>query len=627
MAKLIGTAGHVDHGKTTLIQALTGIDADRLPEEKQRGMTIDIGFAFIDLPGFGRVSIVDVPGHEKFLTNMLVGALGIDVALLCVAADESVMPQTREHLQILDLLPVDQMVVALTRSDLADAETRELAKVEIEEMLEETRFKGAPLIEVSAVAGTGIPELRAALGSALSRAGQGLKSPGNHGLETRATPWYLPIDRVFTVKGHGAVVTGTLAQGEVKIGERAYIQPENIEVRVRAIHSHGDALDVSERGRRTALNLSGVKEEDLRRGQAVGAPGALFGTECMDAKLRWIEPVKHGSRVRVSIGAEEAIGRIFLSDFDPELTQIRLERKVAAALDQPLIIRRYSPPDVLAGGRVLVPQARRRRKGEEVRVARPALDDDAIIAAIGANPNGVTTEEVCRQLGKSQQALGKAFEKALEQGKVHGFAGLWFTAEGFEEAWKLFKAALDTLHEKNPSIASVARERVLQAAGLTWTGKPLDRILAAMAQQNRIILTGTSVRSPSFRVQLSPKQRQFLDRVISALSADPVNTPNPHRLSEIVPAPIQAVEEILRLGVQAGEVVSIGEGVFYTPAQIDALKKRTRELMGSKPFAAAQLRDALGTTRKYIIPLVEYFDTIRFTTRVGDNRMINAGRE
>ncbi len=620
MAKLIGTAGHVDHGKTTLIQALTGIDADRLPEEKRRGMTIDIGFAYIDLPEIGRVSIVDVPGHEKFLTNMLVGALGIDVALLCVAADESVMPQTREHLQILELLPVEKMVVALTRSDLADDETREIARAEVEEMLEPTRFKSAPIIEVSAFNGAGIGELKATLSAALQGAEMRLHSNAR---PSAGLPWYLPIDRVFTVKGHGAVVTGTLAQGEVKVGERAYIQPGNIEVRVRAIHSHGDPLDASEKGKRTALNLSGVKAEDLRRGQAIGAPGALFETDCIDAKVHWTEPVKHGSRIRASIGSEESIGRAFLSDDDPELIQLRLETKVGAALGQPLIVRRYSPPDVLCGGRVLVPQAKRRKKGEQVRVLVGGSDEEAILGVVGAHLDGVLTEEICRQLGKSQQALGDAFQHLVEGKKVRGFAGLWFTADGFEKSWTRFLAALGSLHEKNPTVANVPRERVLQGSGLTWAGKPLDRILAAMAQEQKVLLSGTNVRSPEFSVRLSDKQRQFLDRILAALKVDSVNTPNPHRLSEILPAPIQAVEEALKLGVQAGEVVSIGEGVFYTPAQIEDLKRRTSIAMGTKPFPAAALRDALGTTRKYIIPLLEYFDLIRFTTRVGDNRMVN----
>ena len=265
MARLIGTAGHVDHGKTTLIRALTGIDADRLPEEKRRGMTIDIGFAYIELPGVGRVSIVDVPGHERFLTNMLVGALGVDVALLCVAADESVMQQTREHLQILELLPVERLVVALTRADLADDETREIARAEVEELVAASRFEEAPILEVSAVTGVGMDALRQALADALT------------GTETTTSgPWYLPIDRAFAVKGHGAVVTGTLHQGTVRVGDRAIIEPGHHEVRVRAIHSHDETLEACEPGRRTALNLGGIKLEEVRRGLSVGGVGLVF---------------------------------------------------------------------------------------------------------------------------------------------------------------------------------------------------------------------------------------------------------------------------------------------------------------------------------------------------------------
>lgn len=613
MAKLIGTAGHVDHGKTTLIRALTGIDADRLPEEKRRGMTIDIGFAYLDLPEVGRVSIVDVPGHEKFLTNMLVGALGIDVALLCVAADESVMPQTREHVQILELLPVERMIVALTRSDLADDETRAFARAEIEDMLSQTRFAGAATFEVSALVGSGIEDLKQALTTALRAS---TTSPP-------AGPWYLPVDRVFSVKGHGVVVTGTLAQGEVKVGERAYVQPGNLEVRVRAIHWHGDAAEASEKGKRTALNLGGVKVEDLRRGQTLGAPGAVFETGCLDARLRWMEKPKHGSRVRVSLGAEEAIGRIFLSDTDDDLAQLRLETRVAAALNQSVIVRRYSPPDLLAGGHVSVPQAKRRKRSDAAAPVRAANDEEAILGALGMVEGGVPTEEVCRQLGRSPQALGGEFERLLAESKVLGFAGRWFSPEGFASGWARFVGALRDLHEKNPTSASIPRDRVVQAARLDWTGKPLDRILAAMAQRGEVVVSGTNVRAPEFQVTLSPRQRELLDRCVGELERAPVNTPNLHVLTQAVHAPVQAVEEILKLGVQAGEIVALPDGVFYTTRQIAGLKAKTAELMGDQPFPAAKLRDALGTTRKYVIPLLEYFDSIRFTTRVGDNRMVN----
>jgi len=347
MAKLIGTAGHVDHGKTTLIKALTGIDADRLPEEKARGMTIDIGFAYLDLPEIGRVSIVDVPGHEKFISNMLVGALGIDVALLCVAADEGVKPQTLEHFQILELLPVTAMVVALTRSDLADEETIELAKLQIADLLAKSKFASANIIPVSAHTGLGLDSLREEIAKLLRDSGS-----------TAATgSWYLPIDRVFTVKGHGCVVTGTLARGKVKVGDPAILEPGHREVRIRAMHWHGDEVQMAVPGQRTAFNLGGIKEEEIERGQTIGAPGATFETTCLDARLRWVESCKYGERVRVAVGAAEVIGKAFQSPTDPDLVQLRLHAPVSVALGQPIIVRRHSPPDLLGGGLVEVPLA------------------------------------------------------------------------------------------------------------------------------------------------------------------------------------------------------------------------------------------------------------------------------
>ena len=613
MAKLIGTAGHIDHGKTTLIRALTGIDADRLPEEKARRMTIDIGFAYIDLPEFGRVSIVDVPGHEKFLRNMLVGALGIDVALLCVAADEGVMPQTREHLQILLLLPVDKLVVALTRSDLVTATGLELAAEEVRTLLESTRFGSSPLIPVSAMNGSSIEELKAELAKALADTQHPTPSP---------EPWYLPIDRVFAVKGHGCVVTGTLAQGEVKVGDKAFLEPGHVEVRVRAIHSHSEPMETSEKGRRTAINLSGVRVVDVHRGMALGEPGALFETTVFDAKINWTNIPKHASRVRVSIGSEEAIGKVFIGA-DPEVVQFRVESPIACALNQPLIVRKYSPPEVLGGGRVIVPQGKIRKKGESAKVISSSDPIEALFLAIGESIQGTSTQEICRQLGKTPQAIGNDFEKLLAEDRIKGFAGLWFQNAAFDRGTGTLIQALQKMHDENPMQAFLPREKVLASAKLKWSGKPLDRIVAHLVAEGLLQASGTSIKLPEFRIKLTPRQREFLDRAISALVKEPVNTPGVHDLAKILAAPHQAVEEILKLGVQAGEVVSIGEGIFYTPVQLEKLKSRIREIAAGKPFAASAVRDALGTTRKYVIPLLEHMDSVRVTMRVGDLRAIN----
>lgn len=617
MARLIGTAGHVDHGKTSLIRALTGIDADRLPEEKRRGMTIDIGFAHVRLPGVGDVSIVDVPGHERFLGNMLVGALGTDVALLCVAADEGVMPQTREHVEILELLPVERLVVALTRADLADPDTRALAAEEVRELLAGTRFgPDAPIVPVSSVTGEGLDELRRALDEAL----RAPEAPSNG-------PWYLPVDRAFTVRGHGCVVTGTLAQGTVVSGDSAVLEPGGRPVRVRGIQIHGQPAESAERGRRTALNLSGVGASEVRRGQAVGAPGVLFATTCLDARVRWKSPVdkvRHGMRVRAAIGSADAIGRLFLNAHDPGLIQLRLDEPVACASGQPLIVRRHSPSELLCGGRVTVPQAKPRRKSE--RPAGSGLEalqlEPALWKLVSEAEAGLPSSEASRLLGRSVRDLRDPVERLLAEGRLLVLADLLFTPETFEASTERFVEQLRRLHEQRPSAPAQPRERVVQAAGLPWEGRRLDRVLARLAEEGRVVVEGTMVRDPSFQVPLTPRQRQFLDRVKAALDEAGVNVPSVLELARALGAPPQAVEEILRIGADRREVIRLGDGLHYTVQGLAAIQEAVRRGFGSRPFTAGEFRDLLGTSRKYAIPLLEHLDAVRFTVRRGDQRVV-----
>jgi len=614
MARLIGTAGHVDHGKTTLIKALTGIDADRLPEEKARGMTIDVGFAYVDLPEIGRVSIVDVPGHERFLSNMLVGALGIDVALLCVAADEGVKPQTLEHFQILELLPVQKLVVAMTRSDLADAETMELAKLEVAELLSGTRFQDSPTVAVSAVSGAGTDELRSELAKSLAEA----DTARPRGL------WYLPVDRVFTVKGHGCVVTGTLARGTVKVGDAGVLSPGGKEVRIRAIHSHDEELSSIEPGRRTALNLGNMKAEEIHRGQTVASPGAVFETLCLDAEVRWVNECRHAERVRISVGSAEVIGKIFLDASEKRHVQLRTMEPVAVALDQPIVVRKHSPPLLLCGGKVTVPLAKPRQKAVK---ATGASVPDQILEVVGTAPQGLETAEVCRQLGRTPQELGNEFESLAKAGKIIGFAGLWFNQIGWTAVERKLIEALQGLHDRNPTTPWHARDAVVKEAGFRWSGKPLDRIVTHLASQEKLDAQGTGIKLPGFKVQLTDRQRTFLDRVKEELERQEVSTPNSHELSRLLNVPIQAVEEILKVGQLAGEVVNLEGGVHYTVHQIEGIKERLRREYGDKRFGAGEIRDALGASRKYVIPLLEHLDKLGFTLRTGDQRAIRKPSE
>jgi selenocysteine-specific elongation factor len=611
MARLIGTAGHVDHGKTTLIRVLTGIDTDRLPDEKRRGMTLDLGFAHITLPDGSRAGIVDVPGHERLITNMLAGAGGVDVALLCVAADAGVMPQTREHLQILALLPVVELTVALTRCDLAEPEVRELAIGEIRALLAETRFGAAPITPVSAVTGEGLGMLRETLAAALARA-EAKPQPDHDG-------WFLPVDRVFTVKGHGTVVTGTLHGGAVRVGEEAAIEPDGRRTRIRRVHSHDAEVECAQPGMRVALNLARIEPDEVARGSIVGASETVFATVCLDAQMRWMERPAHGRRVRVASGTEEVLGRVFFGAEESDVAQFRLERPMAMVRNAALIVRQASPMELLGGGAVIAPVAKPRRRRDAVKVAAEGSDADRIRALLVGAAQGSTTEFICERLGKAPPQLGDAFAELKASGAVVGFAGLWLGQAEWDQVRQSLAQALAARHAAEPTLPWQPREAVVRDAGWRFAGKPLDRMMAAWAETGEVAVQGTGVRQADFRVQLNARQRELLTRVQAELNREPVNTPSTVEIARALAVPEPAIAEILRVGEYAGEIIAAGEGVFYEAEQWAALVARLRANV-TEPFTAAAARDALGTTRKYIIPILETTDRLKLTERRGDTR-------
>ncbi|MBS1716615.1 MAG: selenocysteine-specific translation elongation factor [Armatimonadetes bacterium] len=612
--RIIGTAGHVDHGKTSLIRALTGIDADRLPEEKERGMTIDLGFAYLDLPQVGRVSIVDVPGHERFLSNMLAGALGVELAILCVAADEGVKPQTIEHAQILDLLPVHGIVVALTRSDRADEAQIEAARFAVTELLSSTRFAGCPLIETSTATGSGFDELRSSLDSALQSF-----EPGKSGT------WYLPIDRVFVAKGHGTVVTGTLCRGEVAPGAEAILMPGSVRVRVRALQSHGETLDSAAACCRLGLNLAGVEAEQLERGQIVGAQNVVFESRVFDARVRFVGEAKHGMVVRVAVGTAEESGKMFLSEVEPELVQIRLDKPIAIVEGQAVIIRALSTLELIAGGLVTNPVARARRKGQPVTPAGQTVDEQ-ILMLIASKPFGMTSEAICREMGQSAQQLGGVFETLLKEKKAVSFAGTWVTTASALETLKQALIALQELHAKEPKTPWQRPETVAEKVGIPWRGKVLDRLFARAALMGKVVVAEGGVRLTGFTVQLADRQSQLLARVLEALEVEKVNVPGVREIAEKLRIPSQAVEEILKLGEVAGQTVRVTPEIYYTKRQMAAIISAAQELGGKGPFSAAQFKEHLQTSRKYAIPLLEYLDSIKVTHRRDDLRVTEPNR-
>lgn len=606
MSTLIGTAGHVDHGKTSLIRALSGIDTDRLPEEKARGLTIDLGFAYLDLPHSGRVSVVDVPGHERFLHNMLVGAMGVDLALLCVAADASVMPQTREHLQILSLLPVQKLLVVLTRCDLADPELCALTTEEVRTLCGETRFGSeVEILETSAETGAGLEELREAIDRAVA------------GLPVRSTgPWYMPIDRVFTIKGFGTVVTGTLLRGAISMGGLAVLQPLGLPVKIRALQRHDEPIPNAEPGMRVAVNLSGVDRSELERGMVLGAPGSTVASDLIEVKLNAVRPIKSGVRIRLSLGAEEVMGKIFLNDSRPQWAQLRLERRIGAVEGQSGIVRSYSPAKVLAGVIVTVPQATR---SGTVEAPISGSDESRILAVVSSAPNGLPSEEIARQLGRGVTQLGTPFETLKSSGKLISYAGHWIDLELRSSLFERILAALRAAHTLSPQKLGVPRGEITQRAGLDWESKPIARLLQDMEQNGLVRILGNDLAAHDFVVELPPRQEALLVRVEELLGAAGANVPSAREISQALSIPLQATTEILRIGVGAGRLVFLAEDVVYTTGQVADFQKALASM--SQPFAASDFRDAIQSSRKFVIPILEYFDSKGITLRQGDKRV------
>lgn len=612
---MIGTAGHVDHGKTALLAALTGIDTDRLPEEKSRGMTIDLGFAYIDFPKVGRVSVVDVPGHERLLKNMLAGAWSIDVALMCIAADEGIKPQTREHFEILKLLQTKKMVIAITKCDSVEKEYQQLVEIDVIEMIKGSIFQESPIIQVSAFTGTGIQTLK----DQLEKAILALSKVSND------SPWFLPIDRVFTLPGHGTIVTGTIAKGQVWVGDAATLFPHGNKVRIRSIEVHGNSVKTSEQGLRTALNLAGIKHTEIKRGHVVGSPEIIALTQCINIHYDALEPLKHGMRVRAHIGTGEFIGRIFLFDYARNVAQIRLEEIVACTKDQKILLRNYSPPNLLAGATIITPYAKERRKKDPsikdqvLQSSNMMNDEQLILSILSKNATGTDVDTVCEALGQTSQQLGNAFETLKTTKQAYSFAGIWVTPEQLQTLSHELQNKLWLLHEQSPNLPWISKNDLNQAT-FRWPPKAFDRWIAYLSEIGMIQVNGALVRHPDHEIRLNKRQQDLMNKMVELMKTHGINAETPQKYATTLNIPIQAVNEIQSLGIMTGDMVQIAPGLIYAKDTIDEIKNKL--LSFENTFTIAQFRNLFQTTRKYAIPVLEYLDNIKFTKRVGDERVI-----
>ncbi len=618
--RVIGTAGHVDHGKSTLVKALTGIDPDRLKEEKEREMTIDLGFAWLTLPSGQSVSIVDVPGHEGFIKNMLAGVGGIDAALLVIAADEGVMPQTREHLAILDLLQIKGGVVALTKKDLVDAEWLEMISADVRQTLAGTVLANAALVPVSAKTREGLPALLAELDRALQTV-----TPKNDIGKPR-----LPIDRVFSMAGFGTVVTGTLIDGSFAVGDEIEIVPGGKRGRVRGLQSHKTKVERAQPGRRVAMNLSGLAVEDLARGQVVTLPGTLRATTLLDARVQYLasapKPLEHNALVDFFAGAAQVPARVRLLDHETlkpgEIgwAQFQLAVPVAIEKNDRFIIRFPSPSITIGGGVIVDAHAttRHRRFKPEViarleTLARGTPEEIVwqFLAARGTQP--ADAKEIASATGLSAERVAQAV--SAHAANIVTLGAAYITAPQWRALAEKMRALLDEFHRRYPLRAGLPREELKSRLGLT--PRVFDYVLARASAEQILVVNEEVVRRPDFVVRFAPEVQQKINALLAQFQRAPYTPPSAQEAEAAIGA------EALNALVAQGRLVRLSDQVVLTPQALQTMRDWVVATIRAKgEVTAAQVRDQFNTSRKYAVALLEYLDAQRVTQRVGDARVL-----
>jgi selenocysteine-specific elongation factor len=629
---IIGTAGHVDHGKTALVRAMTGVDTDRLKEEKERGISIELGFAFLNLPGGRRAGIVDVPGHERFIKNMLAGAGGFDLVLLVIAADEGVMPQTREHLDIIQLLQVNKGIVVLTKCDLVDDEWLDLVKEDVKDFLKGTVLEEAPVVTVSAVTRKGIPELLELIAMAIEevdpKAGQGQPR--------------LPVDRVFTITGFGTVVTGTLHSGIIKVGENVEVQPEGLTARVRSVQVHGEKVESAEAGQRVAVNLAGLEIEQIERGSVVTGPKMIKPSQRLDVRLLLLKSaarsLKNRTRVRFYLGTRETLGRVVLLDRE-ELepgsmvyAQIVLEDLAVPVKGDRFVIRSYSPMRTIGGGTVIDPSPKRKHKRFR----------DEVLNALTTRERGTPAEIVQHYLDGNNSLLVPAEVAAgtsLQENEVLEAAGTlsdekkvrlirgdgktYLVSTDVYTRWlEDIKKLLISYHREFPLRDGYPKEELRSRKFQSLSTKVFQMILLEMEKDGDLKILPQVVAVKDFETAPDTEQKKQIQQIRQIMKESDFLPPSWAELSRTVGLSDAKGLELLQYLLRTGGLVKITEDLYFQKeVLLEAITKVTSYLREKGEITVGELRDLLKTSRKYALPLLEYFDREKLTRRVGDKRL------
>ena len=636
---VIGTAGHVDHGKSVLVKALTGIDPDRLQEEKDRGMTIDLGFAWLTLPSGQEVSIVDVPGHEDFIKNMLAGVGGIELALLVVAADEGVMPQTREHLAILDLLGLASGVVAITKVDLIDdPEWLELVQLEVEELLERTTLAGAPIFPVSALTGEGLPELVDALDGALSNLPPVLPSGRPR----------LPVDRVFTLAGFGTVVTGTLIAGSLSVGDEVEVVPPLLRARIRGLQTHKKPLERALPGSRVAINLAGVDTRQLQRGDVVTTPGWLQPTRLIDVEMRLLEdapqPLAHNDPVSLFVGAAQTPSRVRVlgqKAIEPGSTgyaQLRLSHPVALAARDRFIIRQPSPAVTIGGGQVLDPHPRRRHRRfrtevmKRLRTLAEGTPAEVLLQQL-RRLEPLPAQELIQECQFEDRVAVEALGTLITKGEIltpgeevrspewlmHSRRML-ISREGWERLRDELTSLLADHHRAHPLRRGMPRGACRSQIQGRWrhvSDRAFHGLVAQAVREGVVVDEGAFLRLAGHEITFTAQQKVALESLLAQFAALTYSPPS------VAQCQSQVGEEALNALLDQGRLIRVSEDVLFTPEAYQKMEDQVRAFIQREgSITVAQARDLFGSSRRYLLALLEHLDAQGVTRRVGDKRLL-----
>jgi selenocysteine-specific elongation factor len=628
---VVGTAGHIDHGKTSLVKALTGTDTDRLPEEKARGITIDLGFAFLEEPGL-TIEIVDVPGHERFVRNMLAGVGGIDLAMLVIAADEGVMPQTREHLAICSLLRIKAGLIALTKADLVEPDWLELVREDVAGAVRGTFLDGAPIVPVSSKTGQGLDELRAALRSLAASVPQ-------RGIDELPR---LPIDRVFTVRGFGTVVTGTLAAGALEADDRVEVYPKRAEAKIRGLQAHGHPVASARAGQRTAINLQGLERTAIARGDVVGLPGTLVPSTLVDGTLELLpdapRAVKTRMRVRFHIGTSEIMARALLLDRaelapgETAFARFRLEAPLVARPGDRFVVRSYSPIVTIGGGTLLdVDPPRFKRKGptlvahlELLQTGSPDAVLEEHIRHVGSG--GVRLTTLAGRVPFGPERLRALLGGLQGAGRVISIDRDWFIhPDSFGRLRGLVVDELTAFHHANPLKPGMSREELRGRAGGA-DERVFAFLLSSLVAAGVVKTERDKVWLASHEVRLSPEQQRVIDTLEGEFSRAEATPPSPEEALGRAGVKGDEEHELFQVLVQSGKLVRVKESLFFHAQALDSIQTKLVALLRErKEIGPSDIKDLLGISRKYAIPLLEFFDQRRVTARVGERRVLRTG--